>query len=829
MKTLFKYILAAVMTLSFAACQEEIYGPGEPDLLDCHGLFFPQEQARDYEAAPGEVDYIAFTVERTLDAFEAYVPYEITCSEEGFFFLEDEYIYFDEDAKKTTIKVYFSDDFETGKKYTCTIRVTDPQYVANYGLSSNELTFSLTLVEWKLLGEGLWRDDFFTSYGAAIGAKLIAPYHEKKVKVYQRSDLPGYYRVDNVYTPEYISYIAEGNENNAAAYADYCPAPSLYINASDPAKVYFPAQLAFYDPSPYGYGAVYLCSDVAEVFDAGYSNLYGTLKDGSITFPKNALVAYLPSAGAAYANAEGKHRLVLPGYEPYDFSIDVKVSPAAAGVLPVEFTMGHNVAKVNYRFFDGHLTDVEMVSKLEEVKKGTQVETVTASGKYDLTLPKTGLYTLIACSYDAAGNFKEYATAKFGYDTATDPKKVDLHLGLIVSDKYANAGLTSENSMEFYVYGSEITEAKVAIYKKAHFENYRDAVEAEIDYYVAPLGREELALVNGIGYTGLIGNLTAGTEYILIVYAGNGYHNDVFYSTVFTGGEYKLLDTEFALFDLATQYQSDKDVYFKDWEVWSVDPFTEPVSWDRKKRAVATIADDDDMMFDENGNITEDPDNVANVYDYITISGMYPNAAEKYSFDDTIQLEYYEGFVYTMMTQMSAGEYKGKPIYPTNAYLFYDGSGLSPYLENGAMVGGFVTPEQDVIAFVGNPLSEAGTYGYSYIAMMLCYFTEEDYSGNAPLIEEDCHVYPLLIAPGSKYTSDAASASSLKAPAACSRISGELQKARTNYVETDRGYIMSTIDKFKTAPYNYMQNLQKVSDTAVTEATGLGSIVRTLR
>ena len=92
MKTLFKYILAAVMTLSFAACQEEIYGPGEPDLLDCHGLFFPQEQARDYEAAPGEVDYIAFTVERTLDVFEAYVPYEITCSEEGFFFLEDEYI-----------------------------------------------------------------------------------------------------------------------------------------------------------------------------------------------------------------------------------------------------------------------------------------------------------------------------------------------------------------------------------------------------------------------------------------------------------------------------------------------------------------------------------------------------------------------------------------------------------------------------------------------------------------------------------------------------------------------------------------------------------------
>ena len=802
---IFKYFLAIAAVFCLASCQEEPYAPGEPDLLDCHGLFFPQQQAGDYEVSPEDKDYLTFTVERAEADFEAYVPYELISSEEDFFELEDEYIYFDEDQTKTSFKVYFSQDFETGKKYTCTIKVTDPQYVANYGLSSNELTFSLTVVEWKLLGEGLWRDDFFSSYAEAIGAVIQAPYHEKSVKVYEREDLPGYYKVDGIYTPDYIAYMADGNSNNAAAYTDFCPAPSIYINASDPEKVYIDAQLAFYDPSPYGYGAVYICSDVQEVFDSGYSNQYGRLKDGSITFPKQALVAYLPSAGAAYANNAGKQRLVLPGYKPYDFSVAVSVSPSVNGVMPVEFIMGPDVAKVEYQVFNGHLSDVEMVSKLEEVKSGKNVMTVTEAGVYEYTSQKSGFYTLIACSYDAADNFKEYASVKFGYDTASDPKEVDINLGLIVSDKYAGAGLTKENAMEFYVYGSEITEAKVAMYKKAHYDDFRDAIETEFEYYIAPLGREQLAQVNGAGYSGVINGLTPGTEYILIVYADNGYHSGVYTTTEFTAGEFDLMDAEYSVYDLPERMQSDKNAYFQEWDLWSLDPYKD-TKWGRTKRSKVTISEDDDLMYDANGKLTEDEKKAETIVDFVGVTGMYPNAAAKYKFEDKIQLEYYDGFVYTMMTQMDAGEYKNAPIYPTNAYLFFDGSGLTANLENGALIGGFITEEQDAIAFVGNPRSNAGQYGYSYVAMMLCYFTSPDYSGNAPLIEEDCHAYPLLISPDSKYADYDGSLSSLKAPAACTQVSVELSKPRTNYVESARGYIMSTIDRIKRAPRNYMDN-----------------------
>ena len=51
MKKYLKYILLAAITLGFAACVEEEWTPGEADFIDCHGLFFPQEQAKDYTSS----------------------------------------------------------------------------------------------------------------------------------------------------------------------------------------------------------------------------------------------------------------------------------------------------------------------------------------------------------------------------------------------------------------------------------------------------------------------------------------------------------------------------------------------------------------------------------------------------------------------------------------------------------------------------------------------------------------------------------------------------------------------------------------------------------
>ena len=179
-----KYILVALLPLTAVSCVEDEFTPGEPDRWDCHKLFFPQDQKTDFVISPSDSHVLTFTVQREETDEEAEVPYILTESEEGIFSLEEEYLYFDEDQSRATFKVMVSDECELGKKYTCSIKVTDPQFVSAYGLSSSELSFSVTVVEWKRLTKdgvdvGLWRDDLFTSFGQQLGASLEVPYAEK--------------------------------------------------------------------------------------------------------------------------------------------------------------------------------------------------------------------------------------------------------------------------------------------------------------------------------------------------------------------------------------------------------------------------------------------------------------------------------------------------------------------------------------------------------------------------------------------------------------------------------------------------------------------------
>jgi hypothetical protein len=77
-------------------------------------------------------------------------------------------------------------------------------------------------------------------------------------------------------------------------------------------------------------------------------------------------------------------------------------------------------------------------------------------------------------------------------------------------------------------------------------------------------------------------------------------------------------------------------------------------------------------------------------------------------------------------------------------------------------------------------------------------------------MDEEGHAYPLLIKPGSEITKTPSSGKSLSA---AKRVESMLQTARRNFVETENGYIMSTIDKVISAPYNYMQNSEQLHVT----------------
>ena len=820
-----KYILIAVLPLAFTACQEE-YTPGPKDHLYCQKLFFPQDQITDFVVSPDQSLTMTFSVQRGETEDAAEVPYIFTSSEEDMFTVSDEYLYFEEDQATSRFTISLTGKYELGKKYTGSIKVTDPEFVSAYGLSSNELSFSITVVEWKKLSNngvdvGLWRDDLFTSWGLMLGASLAEPYAEKEVEVYERSDMKNYFLVKNVYTPEYVSYIYGGDDSMSESLKNYCLGTDLYINAVNPDKVYLETQFGLYDPFM-NYGAIYFCSDVQENFDAGYSNVYGTFKNGVIEFKiKNSIVLYLPSAGAALGNASGKTRLVLPGHKGYDYSVAVNTlafkTEDGKHVLPLEFTVGADVKKVKYQVFEGKLSNVELVAKLEEVKTGNSKE-ITESKVLDFTAPETNYYTLVACTYDAAGTYQEYDYISFGYDTLEDPREVDIHMGLLVSDKHGATGRTAENSMEFYIYGTDIKDAKVAVYKSVNYEDFHSSIDSLVQFYMPSLDSYQLDSLNKVGYSGLIDGLAPGVEYTMIAYVDNGYHNGIFTTVASTEGVYTPLDEQFQFYDMPKEIQAvQQEDYFKEWAIWSVDPFNTE-DWTRQNRGLVSFAEGTDLLFNKKGEALDpnkykpgdDAVDPTKTMEVISLSGMFPTVKKKYGMEtDAIDFHYYDGYIYSIMTGLGKAKVDGNDAFPTTAYLMYN-QGLAGYSENFAILGGFVRnpiykDSKDIIALVGNPSVYSDCLG-----MALCWFKDASYTTGGEVFNEDVHAYPILINPSSQYNQSELETAVANVPASQKTISNIINAGPANFVETADGYIKSVIDNFKALPYNYMDNLTEV-------------------
>ena len=262
--------------------------------------------------------------------------------------------------------------------------------------------------------------------------------------------------------------------------------------------------------------------------------------------------------------------------------------------------------------------------------------------------------------------------------------------------------------------------------------------------------------------------------------------------------------------ELQSTQESD---YFKNWNLWSVDPY-KPGNWTRQKRGVVTFAEGQDLYFDYNGKQVAsankaDPTKTMQV---VTLSGMFPTIKQKYNLaSDAIDFHYYEGYIYSLMTQMEGTRVHGTTAYPTNAYLYYNSAtgSLQPSLANFAMLGGFVRnpidkDSKDIIAFVANP-----TAGADFIAMCLCWFEDSSYETSGYLFEEEGHMYPILV----NSEADIADGEIGNLPASCTMISNELQKGQTNCVETAHGYVMYTIDRFRSLPHNYLENIQNIQVT----------------
>ena len=720
----------ALSMLLAGSCVQETLEKVTPELEGCMGVYFVEGQtnAKDHTLEKGkDKSSLEFKVRRINSQEAVEVPYEYevykvvqnmapgdTAYTEVPVYDDSKFkfgrLVFQKDQKEASIPVTF-DNLPTGERYRCSISITDPEYAQVYGYSATSVSFTVQMFEWtKLSGKAIYREGFLSDI-----ITLEDNYLETEVDIYERKDKKGFYRLDNIYSADFLARLIEGEEayqeDKVALENKYKPyvisGTQIFVDASDPDKVYIPEQNIGLTSSFMG-GLLYIASDVSEVYGADSNLLYGKLsEDKVITFPKNGIT--LGMSGYVYfSNIAGKLRIVLPGGKAEDYGIDLSQEDLAAdGSRPITFKPAKDVKTVKYKIFTGKLTELGLDAKLKDVD-ATGISFTVAEGETEIKkniIPAadaaTGYYTLVACTYSDAGSTRrEYSTIEFGYIKPGEERKVEIFMGLHTDDQYASdkpeQNYSSENSFRYWVRGKGITHAQLSYYPTAYYETYEAEIKKELKRY-ASVDSQVLKQLNADGLSGMLGNsFKAGTNYTFVVYAENGYHGEFFTDTVNTRGIQDPIKRSYYKIDLERYEQKPVSAYQGEWVPVSVDIFGDGQNgriirgnW-RSREVTLSVSD----------NI-------------VTATGLFPSL----STNPAIKFEFKDGLIHSMENKCAKVWVKDSTnIIPTMRfeYQYYPRTGAissqgyfyekfdSDTLKNRTdmFAGGFV--HEDIIAFADN-------------------------------------------------------------------------------------------------------------------------------
>ena len=122
--------------------------------------------------------------------------------------------------------------------------------------------------------------------------------------------------------------------------------------------------------------------------------------------------------------------------------------------------------------------------------------------------------------------------------------------GIEATNKYGATGNTSDNTLEYYIYGSDLTSVKTLLVTADDWTSDPDAVLAGLERQ-PDVDAATLADINGAGTSGVYKGQTPGTEYMFFVYASNGYESTVVYATARTTGVLDVnLEDIFGVYDV---------------------------------------------------------------------------------------------------------------------------------------------------------------------------------------------------------------------------------------------------------------------------------------
>lgn len=762
------------------SCVEEMTAQlGDPDNKDCYGIYFPSQKGLgDIHVGPNDPKTITLSVRRTNTRGSVTVPIIIESEEPGIFSVSE--LTFEEDAPVAELQVYFP-NIKLGVKYDCTIKVRGDEYVSSYSNNATHMSFSVTCVKWnKLVGAngettGKWRDGVFAEWFSVAQPNL-----EQDVVIEERDDLPGYYRIFDVYNSTYMSNMFGMNAASVCLEQHY-----TYIDATDPEKVWIPTFKTGIVMSA-DYGEMSIASYVADnkEFDPSISSIYGTMKDGVISFPANSIQLHLAVLGWYPSNSFGLHRVILPGYRALDDSMSLSVGITDEyGKIPVKVNFGADVKVVKLYTEKGELAGSVIASYAEQIAAGNKQTThsdLTEKQTVNLMFDETGDYTLIAVGIDANGKLINYVYETFGYKRNQDEMPVDINFGLISSDKYYPDGMTAENSLELYINGKDIKRLHVGLYEKDEFyaneESYWRAVES------TQLTEDYLAQVNGSGLSLVQSGLVPGTEYVLAIKAYNGYTEMTDVCIASTGGEWDYRLASYGANDQDADVVLnivDRSAYYGTYNYYAMEATSS-----RYCLGEVTI---------------EESSTVYSGVPCVKVSGLFPFLRKTYGVkDDSMDFYYYGGYIWNYDLRLEYFLFEGMYVF-TEAMLYANNG--SAYGGQGGLYASFVRKAgkqgaQQCIAIMDSGMA-LEAMGVTFSGFALLGFEDANHRESMGLLDlvESMVLIPKDQDPNPVYPPTQATEEEVEKAGTKLYYNMSNQKYYMNLVESSEGYMMSLIDR----------------------------------
>ena len=794
--------------------QEEPYAPGELDKEDCYGVYFPtQTGVGDLQIEPDDPTTLTFIARRTNTRGEIHVPVKIKATYP--IFTVDEVV-FEDGSPVADVVVHFP-SAKIATTYDCSLILEGAEFVSKYSANPSHLTFSVTRVKWNDVtgpnGEttGRWRDGIFPEWFSVVNPNL-----ERSITLQERDDMPGFYRTWDVYSESYLGDMFASNMSNICVSQHW-----TYIDATNPDKVWIPTFQtgAIFSPS---YGMTSVGSYVVENsndFDASIASVYGTLKDGVIEFPYGSLQMKLETMGWYSTNSAGLHRIILPGYNAKDYEMTVSAGVSDNyGNLPIKVTFGTDISQVRLAVFEGTLTESVAAAKAEllvsnpDAEELGEVVTVSSQTTVDYSFEETGMYTVVASGFDAAGNYRVMDHSSFGYlKRGDDSKEVILSCGLICSDKYAADGMTAQNSMEIYITGKDIQRLHAGFYDKDKWVENEEKIKAEL--VNSQMTKSSLDQINGSGLFLKQGYLVPGTDYVLVIKAYNGYREQFFVAEQKTAGEWDPRLAEYDLSDVDVNLiPADQTGYFGKYHYYAFEG-------DMYSRAYIG-----DVTISQNFPSGYTPS--LSGYTFVNIQGLFPLAKNFGLEDDSYTFLYYDNVLYNFEQAFESFYSEGALYYPA-AYMY--SAGGSAFGGRMGLMGAFV--QDGYLSIMDSGMF--ADYGEVIDGMAVIAYQDPNHSTYAGVIDivtgmllvrEDLDPNPII----DERREEKNKASSSEVKSYFSAYEQILRRGPQNYVETFETYLMKALQgsRAQARIKNYLDvnNLQTVESIEMKPAAHTATV-----